>query len=150
VQLVSATSSQLYEDYMPYGNHPELPVFVGEMPLDVHAPGCYTSQAEMKRYNRRNEQLADAAERSAVIADWMGTPVTLYRKEALNDAWKPFSSGHQFHDDLTGPAVWELIPIPGTTNSWRVGAILRCDPRLGRAAASVMDTRAEGRSVRVT
>ena len=56
VQLVSATSSQLYEDYMPYGNHPELPVFVGEMPLDVHAPGCYTSQAEMKRYNRRNEQ----------------------------------------------------------------------------------------------
>lgn len=28
VQLVSATSSQLYEDYMPYGNHPELPVFV--------------------------------------------------------------------------------------------------------------------------
>ena len=61
MQLVSATSSQLYEDYMPYGNHPELPVFVGEMPLDVHAPGCYTSQAEMKRYNRRNEQLADAA-----------------------------------------------------------------------------------------
>ena len=32
--------------------------------MDVHATGCYTSQAAMKRFNRRNEQLADAAERA--------------------------------------------------------------------------------------
>ena len=146
VQLVSATSSQLYEDYMPYGNHPELPVFVGEMPLDVHAPGCYTSQAEMKRYNRRNEQLADAAERSAVIADWMGA--VPYPKEALNDAWKRFL-WHQFHDDLTGTSIWEAY-----TYSWNDEFLAQgqfCDVILASAgaAASVMDTRAKGSPVLV-
>ena len=146
VQLVSATSSQLYEDYMPYGNHPELPVFVGEMSLDVHAPGCYTSQAEMKRYNRRNEQLADAAERSAVIADWMGA--VPYPKEALNDAWKRFL-WHQFHDDLTGTSIWEAY-----TYSWNDEFLAQgqfCDVILASAgaAASVMDTRAKGSPVLV-
>ena len=146
VQLVSATSSQLYEDYMPYGNHPELPVFVGEMPLDVHAPGCYTSQAEMKRYNRRNEQLADAAERSAVIADWMGA--VPYPKKALNDAWKRFL-WHQFHDDLTGTSIWEAY-----TYSWNDEFLAQgqfCDVILASAgaAASVMDTRAKGSPVLV-
>ncbi len=146
VQLVSATSSQLYEDYMPYGNHPELPVFVGEMPLDVHARAVIPPQAEMKRYNRRNEQLADAAERSAVIADWMGA--VPYPKEALNDAWKRFL-WHQFHDDLTGTSIGAAY-----TYSWNDEFLAQgqfCDVILASAgaAASVMDTRAKGSPVLV-
>lgn len=71
VEIISATSDRLYKDYLPYSSHPELPVWNGELLMDVHATGCYTSQAAMKLYNRRNEQLADAAERSAVAADWL-------------------------------------------------------------------------------
>ena len=39
--------------------------------MDIHATGCYTSQAAMKLYNRRNEQLGDAAERISVMADYI-------------------------------------------------------------------------------
>ena len=102
VKIISATSDRLYKDYLPYSAHPELPVWNGELLMDVHATGCYTSQAAMKLYNRRNEQLADAAERSAVAADWLGA--VPYPREVLTEAWKRFI-WHQFHDDLTGTSI---------------------------------------------
>lgn len=146
VELISASSSQLYEDFSPYENHPELPVFKGEMPLDEHAPGCYTSQAEMKRYNRRNEQLADAAERAAVIADWMNA--IPYPKQTITEAWKRFL-WHQFHDDLTGTSIWEAY-----TYSWNDEILAQnqfCDviAASAGATASAMDTRAKGTPVLV-
>jgi len=41
-----------------------LPEYEGELTMKTHGVGCYTSQAAMKRFNRENELLADAAERS--------------------------------------------------------------------------------------
>ena len=64
VQLISATSDQLFLDYMD--RRDELPTYDGELLMDVHAGGCYTSQGAMKYYNRRNEELLGAAERAAV------------------------------------------------------------------------------------
>ena len=71
LEIISATSDQLFKDYLPYEKHSELPVFNGELLMDVHGTGCYTSQAAMKLYNRQNELLGDAAERAAVAADWV-------------------------------------------------------------------------------
>lgn len=102
IEIISATSDQLYKDYLPFDAHPELPVFDGELLMDVHATGCYTSQAAMKLFNRRNELLADAAERSAVAADWLGG--LDYPKGTLAEAWKRVI-WHQFHDDLTGTSL---------------------------------------------
>jgi alpha-mannosidase len=102
LEIISATSDQLFKDYIPYDSHPELPVWNGELLMDVHATGCYTSQAAMKLYNRRNELLADAAERSAVAADWLGAAE--YPRQMLTDAWKRVI-WHQFHDDLTGTSI---------------------------------------------
>ena len=102
VEVISATSDQLFKDYLPFNNHPELPVFDGELLMDVHGTGCYTSQAAMKLYNRQNEQLGDAAERAAVAAEWLGT--ASYPQHTLTEAWKRFIF-HQFHDDLTGTSI---------------------------------------------
>lgn len=102
VNIVPATSDQLFKEYLSLENQTELPVYKGELLMDVHATGCYTSQAAMKLYNRRNEQLGDAAERASVIADWFGGAE--YPKEKLNEAWKRFI-WHQFHDDLTGTSI---------------------------------------------
>lgn len=102
LQIISATSDQLFKDYLPYKNHLELPLFSGELLMDVHGTGCYTSQAAMKLYNRQNELLGDAAERSAVCADWLNRAI--YPKTKLTDAWKRFIL-HQFHDDLTGTSI---------------------------------------------
>lgn len=102
IEIISAKSDQLYKDYLPFDKHPELPVFKGELLMDVHATGCYTSQAAMKLYNRRNELLADASERSSVMADWLGA--LPYQKHTLTEAWKRVI-WHQFHDDLTGTSI---------------------------------------------
>lgn len=102
LEIISATSDQLYKDYLPYKNHPELPLFDGELIMDVHGTGCYTSQAAMKLYNRQNELLGDAAERSAVCADWLNSGT--YPGKKITEAWKRFIF-HQFHDDLTGTSI---------------------------------------------
>ncbi len=102
VQIISATSDQLYKDFMPYDQHPELPVFDGELPMDVHGNGCYTSQAAMKLYNRQNEHLGDAAEHAAVVADWLGK--ARYPGALLTDTWQRVI-WHQFHDDVTGTSI---------------------------------------------
>ena len=45
VEVISATSDQLFKDYLPFNNHPELPVFDGELLMDVHGTGCYSHEA---------------------------------------------------------------------------------------------------------
>ena len=102
VQVISATSDQIYKDFMPFDKHPELPVFDGELPMDVHGNGCYTSQAAMKLYNRQNEHLGDAAERSSVMAEWLGG--ASYPSALLTNTWQRFI-WHQFHDDVTGTSI---------------------------------------------
>ena len=102
VEIISATSDQLYKDYLPFDKHPELPVYDGELLMDVHGTGCYTSQAAMKLYNRQNEMLGNAAENAAAAADWLGA--TVYPRNLLTTAWQRFI-WHQFHDDLTGTSI---------------------------------------------
>ena len=102
LQIISATSDQLYKDFQPYESHPELPVHDGELTMDLHGNGCYTSQAAMKLYNRQNEHLGDAAERAAVMASSLG--VAAYPGERLTEAWRRVI-WHQFHDDLTGTSI---------------------------------------------
>ena len=102
IKIISATSDQIYKDFLPYEKHPELPQFRGELAMDLHGNGCYTSQAAMKLYNRQNEHLGDAAERTAVMADWTGA--YSYPINHLTEIWKR-TIWHQFHDDVTGTSI---------------------------------------------
>lgn len=102
LQIISAASDQLFKDFQPYDSHPELPVYDGELLMDIHGTGCYTSQAAMKLYNRQNELLGDAAERSSVAADLLG--LVDYPSQSLTESWRRFIF-HQFHDDLTGTSI---------------------------------------------
>jgi len=95
--IKSAASSDMYDDYTPFMN--DFPHYNGELIMTTHGTGCYTSRTFMKRMNRKNELLADASERSAVIADWLGG--LTYPASELNNAWIKLI-WHQFHDDLTG------------------------------------------------
>jgi alpha-mannosidase len=99
----SAGSDQLYRDLGPK-QVARLPKYQGELLLTTHGVGCYTSQSAMKRWNRKNELLADAAEHAAVAADWVGG--AMYPGDRLAFAWRRFL-WHQFHDDLTGTSIPE-------------------------------------------
>ncbi len=103
ITVVSAAADQLYRELTP-AQQQALPRYNGELLMSTHGSGCYTSQAAMKRWNRKNELLANAAERAAVVAEWFGA--ARYPKEKLNDAWVRFL-WHQFHDDLTGTSIPE-------------------------------------------
>ena len=80
----------------------KLPVWNNELVLTNHGAGCYTSRTIGKRWNKRNEQLADAAERTCSAAEWLGAGK--YPAEVLDTAWKRVIA-HQFHDDITGTSV---------------------------------------------
>ena len=118
-----------------------LPRYRGELLLSVHGTGCYTSQAAMKRWNRKNELLADAAERAAAAAHWLGAAA--YPRARLGEAWRRVLA-HQFHDDLPGTSVpeayrhsWndELLSLNEFAETLR-GALA--------GVASGLDTRGEG------
>lgn len=102
MEVVNARAGQMYEDFYPFENYPELPVFDGELTMDVHGAGCYTSQAMLKVFNRRNEFLALAAERASVAAELLGG--LEYPADALRENWQRLI-WHQFHDDLTGTSI---------------------------------------------
>ena len=101
VEIRNTSADQLSRDLTP-AERAALPEYTGELTMKTHGVGCYTSQAAMKRFNRENELLADAAERAAVIAESVaGLP---YPRERLRDAWVRVL-WHQFHDDLTGTSI---------------------------------------------
>ena len=102
VKVISARSGQIYEDFLPFESHPELPVYDGELLMDVHGVGCYTSQAAMKMFNRRNEHLGAAAEAAWMTAELLGAAD--YPADALRENYQRFL-WHQFHDDITGTSI---------------------------------------------
>ena len=80
----------------------KFPKYKGDLELINHSAGSITSETYMKRWNRKNEILADAAEKASVAAELLGArPYPLQR---LNDAWTLVMGG-QFHDIIPGTAT---------------------------------------------
>ena len=105
VKVYSSPSDQLFRQIMTDWSEAQrdnLPSWNNELLLTNHGAGGYTSRAISKRWNRRGEELAELAERSAVAAAWLGTAE--YPQEQLNTAWKRLIV-HQFHDDLPGTSI---------------------------------------------
>lgn len=101
--IYPAGADQIFRDLTP-AQVAGLPVYDGELVMTSHGAGCYTSQATMKRCYRRCEVLADASERAAVMAWWLGGKD--YPQAELERAWTRFL-WHGFHDDLTGTSIPE-------------------------------------------
>jgi alpha-mannosidase len=79
-----------------------LPKYQGDLLLREHSAGSLTSQAFMKELNRRNEILADAAERALVAASELGA--LPYPVERMRRAWGLVLRS-QFHDVITGTSL---------------------------------------------
>src|SRR6202050_3524025 len=101
VHVISANAEQMFLDITP-AEAAGLPRYTGEMELTNHSAGSLTSQAYQKRWIRKEELLADAAEKSSLAAEWLGARP--YPIERLNDAWMLVMGG-QFHDIAAGTAT---------------------------------------------
>ena len=107
IEVRCAPSHAILDELDP-GARARLPLHDSEILLPTHGTGCWTSQAALKRWNRKNELLAAAAERAAVAADWTGA--VPYPRERLRQGWLRFL-WHQMHDDLTGTSIPEAYEI---------------------------------------
>lgn len=101
VNVISSTADQMFKDITP-SEEAMLPEYTGEMELTNHSAGSLTSQAYQKRWIRKEELLADAAEKSSVAAQWLGGRT--YPLGRLNDAWTLAMAAH-FHDLAAGTAT---------------------------------------------
>ena len=101
VHLISSTAERFFNDLTPEQKS-RLPRYSGELLLTNHSAGSLTSQAYMKRWNRKNELLASGAEAASVIAEWLGGCV--YPLDKLTEAWR-LVLGAQFHDIMAGTCI---------------------------------------------
>lgn len=105
IEVYAAAADEIYHDIqnkLTDEQRAKLPEWKTELVMQNHGVGGYTSRALGKRWNRRCEELADIAERSSVVADYLGT--NDYNHEVINRSWKRFIA-HQFHDDMPGTSV---------------------------------------------
>lgn len=111
--VLSTSTDQIFRDIKTELTEEQinkLPEWNNELLMSDHAVGGYTSRAVGKRWNRKNELLADTAERSACAADWTGA--MKYPKDKFETAWKRVIA-HQFHDDIPGTSLF-----PTYKRSW--------------------------------
>ena len=141
--VVSSKADAMFDAVTPE-QRAKLPTYDGELLLTEHSAGSITSQAYMKRWNRKNELLADGAEKASVAASWLGARP--YPAERLYHAWD-LVLGSQMHDILPGTSVpkayvysWndEVIALNGF-------AAVETDAVGGVSAA--LDTRGDGASL---
>ena len=140
VKVVSAPLSALFDRITPE-EKVRLPRHMGDILLTNHSAGSITSQATMKRWNRKNEVLADAAERASVAADWLGAAP--YDNARLTDAWLRFLPG-QFHDLMAGTALPKAYAYAWNDQILAMNEFAGVLSQSVGGVARALDTRAQG------
>lgn len=140
VRVISATAERMFLD-IPADKIDSLPRYQGDLLLTEHSAGSITSQAYMKRWNRQNEVLADAAERASVLAEWLGGPA--YPQQRLNDAWMLVMGG-QFHDILPGTSLPKCYEYSWNDELLALNQFAGVLDHAVGAVASGLDTQAKG------
>ncbi len=145
VKVVSSSADQMFLDIKP-DMQSKMPTYQGDLELINHSAGSLTSEAYHKRWNRKNELLADAAEKASVGAAWMGGRP--YPQQQMNNAWTLVMAG-QFHDTGAGtatPRAYEFAQNDDIIASNQFADVLTSATQ---AIASSLDTEVKGTPVLV-
>lgn len=84
----------------------KMAIWDGEMYLEYHR-GTYTTQAYVKKMNRRMEELYRKAEWITALGAVNKGDLTVANQEELNEGWKMILT-HQFHDIIPGSSISEV------------------------------------------
>ncbi len=87
------------------GDDPELPVWVGEIYLELHR-GTLTTQGRTKYLHRRAERALITAETLSGMATLLGEPVAA----SLEEQWRVLLR-NEFHDILPGSSIREVYEL---------------------------------------
>jgi len=140
VHVVSANAEQMFLDITP-AEAAGLPRYTGEMELTNHSAGSLTSQAYQKRWLRKEELLADAAEKTSIAAEWLGART--YPRQRLNDAWTLVMGGH-FHDLAAGTATPKAYEYAWNDDVIAMNQFAGVLNNAAEAVAAALDTQTKG------
>src|SRR5262249_24889392 len=140
LRIVSSTAEQMFLDITP-AQAAKLPRYSGDLELIEHSAGSLSSQAYRKRWNRKNELLADAAERASVIALQAGA--RSYPQERLTNAWNLVMGG-QFHDIMAGTATPRAYEFSWNDDVLAMNQFALVLTSATEGVAAALDTRANG------
>jgi alpha-mannosidase len=140
LKAVSATSEQMFNDLTP-DQISKLPRYRGDLLLTGHSTGELSSEAFMKRSERKIENLADAAEHASVIADWLGSAA--YPMPRINEAWRRMLS-NQFHDTMAGTALPAAYEFAWNDEFLSMNQFASVTQDGVGAVARALDTRSDG------
>ncbi len=140
VHVISANAEQMFLDVTP-AEAAGLPRYTGEMELTNHSAGSLTSQAYQKRWLRKEELLAEAAEESSIAAAWLGA--RRYPLERLNNAWTLVMGGH-FHDLAAGTATPKAYEFAWNDDVIAMNQFAGVLTDATEAVAAGMDTQVKG------
>ena len=145
VRVIEGSSDQLFKDLTP-ADAAKLPTYTGELELVNHSAGSLSSEAYMKRWNRKNEQLAAAAEDAAATASWLGA--LAYPYETLYQGWD-LVLGSQMHDIMPGTSVPKAYEYSWNDEVLALNQFASITETASAAVLSQMDTSAQGVPVAV-
>ena len=143
VHVISANAEQMFLDIKPEQTA-KFPRYKGDLELINHSAGSITSETYMKRWNRKNEILADAAEKASVAAQLLGGRP--YPQQRLNDAWGLVLGG-QFHDIIPGTSTPKAYEYAWNDQIIALNQFAGVLTSATEAVASGMNTQAKGQAV---
>lgn len=143
VTVVSSKADEMFRSLTP-AQVGKLPRFRGELLLTEHSAGSITSQAYMKRWNRKSELLADSAEKASVAAYVTGS--LPYPSQRLYRAWD-LVLGSQMHDMLPGTSIPKAYEFCWNDYLLALNQFAAMTTDAVGALAAQMDTRGPGQPV---
>src|SRR5437016_8048604 len=144
VRVVWSKADQMFQDILNCCPTGRLPRYKGDLELINHSAGSLTSEAYQKRWMRKNELLADAAEKASVAAAWLGGRA--YPQERLNNAWTLVMGG-QFHDLLPGTATPKAFEFAWNDDVIAMNQFAGVITSAAGAIASGLNTQGKGTAI---
>ncbi|HEX6045393.1 MAG TPA: glycoside hydrolase family 38 C-terminal domain-containing protein [Pyrinomonadaceae bacterium] len=141
INVIWSKADDMFLDLLRCCKTDKLPRYKGDLELINHSAGSLTSQAYQKRWNRKNELLADAAEKASLAAEWLN--VRPYPRERLNNAWTLVMGG-QFHDILPGTATPKAFQFAWNDQVLAMNQFAGVLTSATQAVVSGLDTQANG------
>ena len=146
INVIWSKADDMFLDLLRCCKTDKLPRYKGDLELINHSAGSLTSQAYQKRWNRKNELLADAAEKASLAAEWLN--VRPYPRERLNNAWTLVMGG-QFHDILPGTATPKAFQFAWNDQVLAMNQFAGVLTSATEAVVSGLDTQAKGTAIAV-
>src|SRR2546425_9296897 len=144
VRVIWSKADQMFQDILNCCSTDRLPRYKGDLELINHSAGSITSEAYQKRWMRKNELLADAAEKASVAAEWLGGRT--YPRERLKNAWTLVMGG-QFHDLLPGTATPKSFEVAWNDDVIAMNQFASVITSAANAIAPALNTESKGAAI---